>query len=218
MTGPIRIGLADDDSLARMALANILHSAPDIEVAWAASDGQQALEAARDDPVDVILMDVQMPGTDGLTACRMLQAQGTPTRVVMLTTFDTAENISEALSAGASGFLTKDEVALFAPDAVRAAARGAAVFSPAATIQIRDRIAAEPAPPAPAPPAPSPLTEQERRIAVLVAEALTNREIARRLGISESTTKTHVSAIITKLGCADRVGIVIWVFRQGLVA
>jgi DNA-binding NarL/FixJ family response regulator len=158
-----------------------------------------------------------MPGTDGLAACRRLHEQGSGPKVVMLTTFDTAANISEALAAGAAGFLTKDEVALFAPDAVRAAARGAAVFSPAATQRIRDRISATTEPVAAVPPGPSPLTEQETRIAILVAEALTNREIAKRLGISESTAKTHVSAIITKLGCSDRVGIVIWVFRQGLV-
>ncbi|MGV8909550.1 MAG: response regulator [Propionicimonas sp.] len=212
----IRVGLADDDSLSRMALASILGHADGIEVAWTVADGQHAVDAVRgpQSPVDVVLMDLQMPLMDGLTACRLIREQPSAPAVIMLTTFDTTANISKALAAGATGFLAKDEVAVCAADAVRAAASGAAVFSPAATRRIRERIAGD-AVSVPAP-GPSPLTGRETRIALLVAEALTNREVAKRLGISESTAKTHVSAIITKLGCTDRVGIVIWAFRNGL--
>lgn len=217
MTAVIRVGLADDDLLSRMALASILERSADIDVVWTAADGQQALEALQPGGVDVVLMDVNMPVMDGMTACRRLRELDPDVQVVMLTTFDTTENVSESLAAGAVGFLAKDEVAVCAADAVRAAARGAAVFSPAATRRIRDRLAGQPSAPPPASDRPSPLTDQETRIAVLVTEALTNREIARRLGISESTVKTHISAIITKLGCPDRVGIVTWVFRQGLL-
>ncbi len=224
MTTAIRIGLADDDSLARQALANILSRHVDLEIAWMAADGQAALDAldAAGEGTDVVLLDIHMPRLDGLAACRSITERHPGLPVLMLTTLDPAAQLRDAAAAGALGFLSKDEALDSLPDAIRAAVRGHAIYSAAARRLVSDTLAGASAPTGSQPPdrrpaKPSPLTEQETRVVGLLAEALSNKQIAKVLAISETTVKTHVSAIITKLGCRDRVGVVTWAFRNGVL-
>jgi len=224
MTTPIRIGLADDDSLARQALANILSRHDDFEIAWTVADGRQAVDALGEDGsgTHVVLLDIHMPVLDGLAACRTITERHPGLPVLMLTTLDPAARLKDAAAAGASGFLCKDEAIDSLPDAIRAAVRGHAIYSASARRLVSDTLAGAsdstgPRPPDRRPATPSPLTGQETRIVGLLAEALSNKQIAKHLAISETTVKTHVSAIITKLGCHDRVGVVTWAFRNGVL-
>ncbi len=212
----IRVLIADDDPLARNALHTILTADDDIEVVAQAGDGEQAiLEAARTRP-DVILMDIRMPGVDGLEATRRILNSHKPRpRVIMLTTFDLDEYVYAALSAGASGFLLKDVAPERLAAAVRLIAEGDALLAPTITRRLVERYAA------PATDEPdeklSDLTPRELEVLKLVAAGLSNQEIAQKLYLSEATVKTHVSRILAKLDLRDRVQAVVLAYERALV-
>jgi DNA-binding NarL/FixJ family response regulator len=216
----IRVLIVDDEELVRTGLRLILSAEPDLAVVGTASDGRQALAEVRRLCPDVVLMDIRMPGLDGLEATRRILGEpDVPAcTVVMLTTFDVDEHVYEALRAGASGFLLKDVPADQLVHAIRVAAAGDALLAPSIT---RRLIAAFARPPAAAPrpvPGLDDLTPREIEVLTLLAEGLSNAEIAVRLFVGEATVKTHVARILTKLGVRDRVQAVIAAFRSGLVA
>ena len=216
----IRVLVVDDEELVRTGLRLILDSEPDLDVVGTASDGRQAVAEVRRLCPDVVLMDIRMPGLDGLEATRRILTEPDvpPCKVVILTTFDVDEHVYEALRAGASGFLLKDVPADQLAHAIRVAAAGEALLAPSVT---RRLIAAftRPVPPAPAPvPGLGELTPRELEVLTLLAEGLSNAEIAARLYVGEATVKTHVARILTKLGVRDRVQAVIAAFRSGLVS
>ncbi|WP_306207809.1 response regulator [Actinoplanes sp. RD1] len=212
----ISVVLADDQALVRTGFRMILENAPDMHVAAEAGDGAEAARIARELSPDVVLMDVRMPGTDGVEATRRICASATPTRVLILTTFDLDEYVYAALQAGASGFLLKDTLAPDLLSAIRMVARGDAVVAPAVTRRLLDRYVAPAAAPA-AGPGPDPLTDREREVLGLIARGLSNAEIAARLHLSEGTVKTHVSRVLTKLALRDRVQAVVYAYETGLV-
>ncbi|MFI9269459.1 response regulator [Kitasatospora sp. NPDC052896] len=221
----IRVMLVDDQELLRTGFRMVLQSQGDIEIAAEAGDGAQALEVLSRTQVDVILMDVRMPRLDGVQATRRicLDADGTPLpgapRVLILTTFDLDEYAFAALKAGASGFLLKDVPPTELVAAIRSVHGGDAVVAPTTTRRMIDRFAEVlPLPQAPAgPPALEPLTEREREVFLLVAQGLSNAEIAAELVLSEATVKTHVGRILAKLGLRDRVQAVVLAYEAGLV-
>ncbi|HSH58992.1 MAG TPA: response regulator transcription factor [Acidimicrobiales bacterium] len=211
----IRVLLADDEELVRTGLRMILDAEPDISVVGEARDGGEALSQAELLAPDVVVMDIRMPRIDGLEATRQLVAGGAKSKVVVLTTFDLDEHIYEALQAGASGFLLKDAPAHQLVHAIRAVAAGDALLAPSVT---RRLIAAFTRPAPPVPPSRLPeLTERETEVLKLLAEGLSNVEIAARLFVGEATIKTHVARILSKLGVRDRVQAVILAYRTGLV-
>jgi len=211
----IRVLLADDQALVRTGFRLILEHAADLTVVGEAGDGGAAVALAAETAPDVVLMDVRMPQVDGVEATRRIRA-GTPaTRVLVLTTFDLDEYVYAALRAGASGFLLKDTLAPDLLSAIRVVARGDAVVAPGVTRRLLERHIGTGAPPAP-PPA-DPLTAREREVLALVAQGLSNAEIAARLHVSEGTVKTHVSRILGKLGLRDRVQAVVHAYESGLV-
>jgi DNA-binding NarL/FixJ family response regulator len=217
----IRVLVVDDEELVRTGLRLILDAEPDLSVVGTASDGHQAVAAVGRLCPDVVLMDIRMPGLDGLAATRRILADPglPPCRVVILTTFDVDEHVYEALRAGASGFLLKDVPAEQLAHAIRVVAGGEALLAPSVTRRLIASFAGQdPHRPAPAQPAGlADLTERETEVLVLLAEGLSNAEIARRLFVGEATVKTHVARILTKLGVRDRVQAVIAAFRAGLV-
>jgi DNA-binding NarL/FixJ family response regulator len=222
MPDPIRVLLVDDQSLMRMGFAMVLRAEPDIEVVGEAADGKTALAQAAALKPDVVLMDVRMPGMDGIEATRRLVERSPKAKVIVLTTFDLDEYAFGALKAGASGFLLKD----VRPDdlvaAIRAVAAGDAAISPRLTRRMLDLFAAElphPGEAAAEPPADplEQLTPRERDVFLAVAEGLTNAEIAAKLFVSDTTVKTHVGNILTKLALRDRVHVVVWAYENGLV-
>lgn len=222
----IRVLLADDQALIRAGFRVLLEAADDIEVVGEAVNGDQAVELARAERPDVILMDIRMPGTDGLAATRRIAADDAlrATKVVILTTFETDEYVYQALRVGASGFLVKDAEPDELIRAVRVAHRGEALLSPSVTrrliASLASRVPALPSPAAPAGKAASDLarlTEREREVLALVAQGLSNEEIAGRLYLSPLTTKTHVSHIMTKLAARDRAQLVVTAYESGLV-
>jgi DNA-binding NarL/FixJ family response regulator len=193
----------------------ILDERPDLELVGEAGNGAEALElAGRLDP-DVILMDVRMPELDGVEATRRLVSGGTRARVLVLTTFDLDEYVYAAIRAGASGFLLKDVQPDELADAIRVVAAGNSLFGPAATQRLLDRFVQQGEPREP--PAVGELTDREREILELLARGLSNAEIAERLFLSEATVKSHVSAILRKLGVRDRVQAVIAAYEAGIV-
>ena len=214
----IRVLLVDDQALVRSGFRLILETREDLEVVGEAEDGREAVELARKLSPDVILMDVRMPNVDGVEATRRLSALGSPARVLILTTFDLDEYVYEAIRAGASGFLLKDVQPAQLVEAIRVVAAGEALLAP-------DRHAAAARPlrrPAPGrPTAPPPelarLTERELEILTLMADGLSNAELAERLFLSETTVKTHVSSVLRKLELRDRVQAVVLAHRAGLV-
>jgi DNA-binding NarL/FixJ family response regulator len=213
----IRVLLCDDQALVRSGFRLILEGREDIEVVAEAEDGAQALELAWRHLPDVVLMDVRMPRLDGVEATRRLMRAGAEARVLILTTFDLDEYVYEALRAGASGFLLKDVQPAQLVDAVRVVARGEALLAPAVTRRLLDRFAhALPGPREP-PPELTELTDREREVLALLANGLSNAELAERLVLSETTIKTHVSSILRKLGLRDRVQAVILAYQAGLV-
>ena len=218
----IRVLLADDQGLIRAGFRVLLEAADDIEVIGEAVNGDQAIELARADRPDVILMDIRMPGTDGLAATHVIATDGTldGTKIVILTTFETDEYVYQALRAGASGFLVKDAEPEELIRAVRVVHRGEALLSPSVTRRLIASLASR-APAGQAAVRPSPdlarLTEREREVLCLVARGLSNDEIAGKLFQSPLTTKTHVSRIITKLGVRDRAQLVVIAYESGLV-
>jgi DNA-binding NarL/FixJ family response regulator len=216
----IRVLLADDQVLLRAGLRVLIDSEPDLEVAGEASSGQEAVTLARETRADVVLMDIRMPGTDGLTATRLITGDDdlAGVRVLVLTTFEIDDYVFEALRAGASGFLGKGAEPDELLAAIRTVARGDSLLSAAATKSLIARFLAfgedEERPP---PEALSALTEREREIVTLVAGGLSNDEIASHLVVSPATVKTHVNRAMAKLGAHDRAQLVIAAYQAGLV-
>ncbi|MFF3287438.1 response regulator [Streptomyces sp. NPDC003023] len=222
----IRVLLADDQTLLRSAFRVLVDSEPDMEVVGEAADGAQAVELARSERADVVLMDIRMPGTDGLAATRMISADPelSHVRIVMLTTFEVDEYVVRSLRAGASGFLGKGAEPDELLNAIRVAAAGEALLSPAATKGLiatflaqggdheqdgrqagdhQERLSA--------------LTGREREVLVLVGGGHSNDEIAERLSVSPLTVKTHVNRAMAKLGARDRAQLVVTAYESGLV-
>ena len=218
----IRVLLADDQGLIRAGFRVLLEAADDIEVIGEAVNGEQAIELARSGRPDVILMDIRMPGTDGLAATHVIATDATldGTKIVILTTFETDEYVYQALRAGASGFLVKDAEPEELIRAVRVVHRGEALLSPSVTRRLIASLASR-TPGGQAacrrPHELARLTEREREVLSLVARGLSNDEIAGKLFQSPLTTKTHVSRIITKLGVRDRAQLVVIAYESGLV-
>jgi len=214
----IRIVLVDDQELVRTGFRMVLDAQPDMTVVGEAADGLAAVEFARVHSADVMVMDARMPRMDGVAATRQIRQAGDRPRVLMLTTFDLDEYAFAALKAGASGFLLKDvppEELLFA---IRAVHSGDAVVAPSTTRRLLDRFAPMlPAGDAQAASELEDLTERERQVLILVAQGLSNAELAQRLFVSEATVKTHVGRILAKLGLRDRVQAVVYAYENGLV-
>jgi DNA-binding NarL/FixJ family response regulator len=215
----IRIMLADDQELLRTGFRMVLEAQPDIDIVAEAGDGVQAIEEAARTPVDVILMDVRMPRLDGVEATRRICAGPDAPKVLILTTFDLDEYAFAALKAGAAGFLLKDVPPLELVAAIRAVHSGDAVVAPTTTRRMLDSFARVlPSAAGPAePPELARLTDREREVLLLVAQGLSNSEIAARLTLSEATVKTHVGRILTKLNLRDRVQAVVLAYETGLV-
>ncbi|GAB2952797.1 response regulator transcription factor [Micromonospora polyrhachis] len=209
----VRVLLADDQTLVRAGFRVLLERAPDIEVVGEAADGDEAIAATRAHRPDVVLMDVRMPGTDGLTAARRILAdERLPgVRVVMLTTFELDEYVYAALHAGASGFLLKDLEPEELRRAVRVVAAGDALLAPAVTRRLIAAYAG-----GPAVPGVHTLTAREREVVALVADGLSNAEVGMRLRMSPATAKTHTNRAMVKLGARDRAQLVVFAYRSGL--
>jgi DNA-binding NarL/FixJ family response regulator len=214
----IRVLLADDQALVRAGFRALLDAEDDIDVVGEAGDGDEAVQLAAQERPDIVLMDIRMPGMDGLAATRRIAGDRRlrQTRVVILTTFDLDEYVFEALRAGASGFLVKDTRPADLVQAVRVVAAGEALLAPSVTRRLIATFASHAKEP-PATSALDALTEREREIVVLVAEGLSNQEIADRLVVSPLTAKTHVSRAMAKLGVRDRAQLVMLAYESGLV-
>ncbi|MFC6014586.1 response regulator [Plantactinospora solaniradicis] len=216
----IRVVLVDDQALVRTGFRMILDETDDIEVVGEAADGATALEVTSRTKPDVVLMDVRMPGVDGITATERIRALSSPPKVIILTTFDLDDHLFSGLRAGASGFLLKDTLADDLIAAVRVVVSGEAVTAPSATRRLIAHFVA----------APSehkeprsdtrlePLTTREREVLTLIARGLSNAEIAQKLSLSEGTVKTHIGRILAKLNLRDRVQAVILGYECGLVS
>ena len=235
----IRLGLADDEPLFTMGLAMLLGAQPDMEVVWRAVDGNDALKRNAADPVDVLLLDVQMPGLDGLATTRELMARGITGRVVILTTFDTDGYVMGAIEAGAAGFLLKNTPPQDLITAIRTVHDGDSVISPGPTRRLLTAVrtgqvsgtlgndagagrhasedSVEAVRAAEASQQVAALTQREREILALIALGLTNQEICDREWLSMPTVKTHVSHLLSKTGCRDRVQLVLLALRGGVV-
>ncbi|MFE3415596.1 response regulator [Streptomyces mirabilis] len=214
----IRVLVADDQQLIRIGLAGIVDTAPDLRSIGSVARGRDAVAAAAEHRPDVVLMDVRMPEMDGIEATRRITAAG-HARVLMLTTFDLDEYVFGALRAGASGFLLKDAPHLDLLSAVHTVAQGEALLAPRITKRLIAAYVNRPAqPPRGQTPLrlPEAVTTREREVLLLVAEGLTNAEIAERLYIGAGTVKTHVARLLTKLDARDRVQLVIHAYRSGL--
>ena len=217
----ITVLLADDQALVRAGFRALLNAEPDIRVVGEAADGLEAVKLAQQHRPDVVLMDIRMPGVDGLEATRRIAADPAlaETRVVILTTFELDEYVFEALRTGASGFLVKDTEPVELLRGVRAVAAGDALLSPSVTRRVIGEFAGAAARGRPAAPPPQldQLTDREREVLVLVAEGLSNDQIAARLVISPATAKTHVSRTMIKLGARDRAQLVVYAYEAGLI-
>ena len=216
----IRVALADDQALVRAGFRALLDAQSDIEVVGEAADGDEAVRLAVTDRPDVILMDIRMPGLDGLEATRRIVADErcADVRVVILTTFDLDEYVFEAIRVGATGFLLKDAEPTELLRAIRYAAVGDSLVAPSVTRRLIAQFAAAPENRTVDPNALGELTEREREIVALVAGGLNNDEIAEALFISPATARTHVSRAMIKLGARDRAQLVVFAFESGLVA
>lgn len=208
----IRVLIADDQPLMRQGFAMILSAQPDIEVVGETGTGTATVERARTLEPDVIMMDIQMPGMDGITATRQLR----DCKVLILTTFGSQEHVARALHAGASGFLLKDATPEQLVHAVRVVASGEALLDPAITRELIQRALPALATPV-TPPRFEALTERETQVLRLLAHGMSNAEIATALVVTEATVKTHVSRLLTKLGLRDRVQAVVAAYQHGLV-
>ena len=213
----VRVLLADDQAMVRAGFRMILQSEVDIAVVAEAADGAQAVEATRRTRPDVVLMDIQMPGEDGLQATRRITGlAGLPSRVVILTTFGRDEYIFEALRSGASGFLLKNAPPEELVHAVRVVAAGEALLAPSVTRRIIERFTDSPVKPQLGAQL-AVLTQREREVLVLLAAGKSNAELAAALFVTEGTVKTHVSSLLGKLGLRDRVQAVVLAYESGLV-
>jgi DNA-binding NarL/FixJ family response regulator len=206
--GPIRLLIADDHPVVRDGLSGMFAADPDFEVAGEAADGSQALRLAEAIRPDVILMDLRMPGMDGVTAIAELARRGNKARVLVLTTYDTDSYVLPAIEAGATGYLLKDAPRDELLRAVRAAAGGQSVLAPSVAARLMNRVRT---------PEPELLSQRELEVLELVAAGTTNRESAARLFISEATVKTHLLHIYAKLGVTDRAAAVAEAFNRGLL-
>jgi DNA-binding NarL/FixJ family response regulator len=217
----ISVVVADDHEVVRAGFAALLDTQPDFTVLGTAADGADAVSACRSLRPDVVLMDIRMPGTDGISATQQLTAAADPPKVLILTTFDLDEYVFDALRAGASGFLLKDATAERLFDAVRVVAAGQALLAPTVTRRLISefaRLRPQAAVGAPGRPGGlTALTPRETEVLRLVAEGLSNTEIAGRLVVTEETVKTHVSRILSKLGLRDRTQAVVVAYESGLV-
>jgi DNA-binding NarL/FixJ family response regulator len=222
----VRVLLADDQVLIRSGFAALVNSADDLEVVGEAGDGAEAVRQAGALRPDVVLMDIRMPGVDGLTAARQIAASPdlSEVRIIVLTTFEADEYVVEALRSGASGFLGKSVEPDELLDAIRVVARGDALLSPRATRSLIARFLAQPGRSGPDPAGPAPvdaaldvLTEREREMVALVAHGLSNEDIAARLHLSPLTVKTHVNRAMSKLRARDRAQLVVLAYQTGLV-
>jgi DNA-binding NarL/FixJ family response regulator len=222
----ISLVVADDHEVVRAGFAALLDTQPDFTVLGTAADGAEAVRICRELRPDVVLMDVRMPGTDGIEATRQLSSgegpgegpgDGYAPRVLILTTFDLDEYVFDALRAGASGFLLKDVTAERLFEAVRVVAAGEALLAPAVTRRLISEFARIRPPAAAAPAVLGALTPRETEVLRLVAEGLSNTEIAARLVVTEETVKTHVSRMLAKLGLRDRTQAVVTAYESGLV-
>jgi DNA-binding NarL/FixJ family response regulator len=217
---PTRVLIADDQALVRRGFRMILEIEPDLDVVGEASDGQEAVAGARDLAADIVLMDVRMPGVDGIEAARQITSDiRCQAKVIMLTTFDMDDYVYDALQAGASGFLLKDiqpEVLVAGIHAVHA---GEALLAPTVTRRmIETFLDRRPAPSRTEDARLRTLTERERQTLELIARGLSNTEIAETFVVSETTVKTHVGRVLTKLGVRDRVHAVIYAYEHGLTS
>jgi DNA-binding NarL/FixJ family response regulator len=214
----LRILIADDQHLVRAGFRTILGTQPDFEVVGEASDGTEAVAMAGDLKPDVVLMDIRMPGLDGIEAARRIISRAQPPgiRVLILTTFDLDEYVYDALQAGASGFLLKDASPEQLTAAIQMVSHGDALLAPSITRRLIEEFAAARNPASP-PAALDQLSSREREVLMLVASGLSNREIADRLFVGETTVKTHVTRILTKLGLRDRVQAVVLAYETGIV-
>ena len=231
----IQVGLADDDALVRNTLAELLATTEDIRVAWTARDGREALDLLRspDEPaVQVLLLDVQMPRMDGISLAETLRTERPEISVLILTTFVADGVLNRALAAGVRGFIAKEDPVSALATTIRHVAAGNMVLSPTSSAIISRRQTngeddaprlLQPVGVAPSKPSPNALppgvtlSPREHEVLTLMVDALSNKQIATRLGLSETTVKTHVSALIGKLGVQDRVGAVVYALRNGLV-
>jgi DNA-binding NarL/FixJ family response regulator len=214
----IKIAIADDQELVRSGIRMILEGEPDMQVAGEAADGRQAFDLVQQVQADVLLMDVRMPGEDGISATRRILAQPTPVRVLMLTTFDLDEYVYDALRAGASGFLLKDMPGEDIVTAVRQAAKGSDVLlAPAVTRRLIQRFAGSRPVARSSAAQLSTLTHRELDVLREVARGMSNAEIAARLFIAETTVKTHIARLLMKLGLRDRVQVVVFAYESGLI-
>jgi DNA-binding NarL/FixJ family response regulator len=211
----IRVLLADDEELVRSGLRMILAGEPDIDVVAEAVDGAAAVAMARECTPDVVLMDIKMPGLDGIDATRRIVAGSSPPKVVILTTFDRSKLVFDALAAGASGFLLKDTPTAQLVGGIHAVTRGEELLAPSITRRLIEEFTHLSR--QPPPPGYDKLTEREREVLVLVSRGLSNAEIARELYVSVQTVKTHVARILAKLELRDRIQAVVAAYESGLV-
>ena len=218
MTAPVRVLVCDDQVLVRTGLVTIIDAQPDLEVVGECGDGRTAVDLADRLRPNVVVMDVRMPVLDGIEATRLLAGSGVPhpVKVLVVTTFNLDNYVYEALRAGASGFLLKDAPPAQLLHGIRTVASGAALLDPEVTRQLVGRYAAR-IRPADGTPDDLPLTPRELEVLRLIADGLSNSEIAAALQLSRETVKTFVSRILTKLGIRDRVQAVVYAYRQGLV-
>jgi DNA-binding NarL/FixJ family response regulator len=214
----IGVLLADDDALTRTGLRLIIESEPDLNVVGEAANGHEAIHLARALGPDVVLMDVQMPGVDGLEATRQIvQGADEHPRVLILTTFELDEYVFGALRAGASGFLLKRSSPEDLTEGIKVVAEGDSLLAPSVTRRLIEEFVRHPGPPAPPPTELDVLTQRELEVLAVVGAGLSNKEIAERLYISEATVKTHIKRILMKLGMRDRVQAVVLAYEAGLV-
>jgi DNA-binding NarL/FixJ family response regulator len=213
----ISVLIADDQHLVREGLRMLLEAEPDLRLAGEASNGTQALAQARRLDPDVVLMDVRMPEMDGIEATTQLVRSGCRARILMLTTFNLDEYVYRAMKAGASGFLLKDASREQLAGAVRTVAAGQALLAPAITRRLIENFCRGPAPGAAAGSATGRLSERELQVVRLIAQGLSNTEIAAKLYLSDATIKSHVARVLAKLGLRDRVQVAVFAYEKGIV-
>ncbi|HEY2763134.1 MAG TPA: response regulator transcription factor [Pseudonocardiaceae bacterium] len=220
MSDPIRVLLADDQRVVRDGLAMLLGFLPGVEVVGAAADGEQALDLALQLRPDVILMDLRMPRCDGIEAIRRLRDRAADIQIIALTTYADDRTVLDALRAGARGYLTKDSGAAEIHSALQQVTSGQAVIDPSVQHHVVNAIATTPAADSPpqAPRLPDGLTPREAEVLTLIAEGLSNSEIAQHLVVSETTVKSHINHLLSKIGARDRAQAVSYAYRRGLAS